>query len=115
MQGWKEVFAAPAGPPRRPFRPEQDTETPRDSGRWGRRLSRGVRGPRRRSGALGQLGLDGDVQVGLVEPAAGVGGAVPALEGDRADVLALLVVEDVEVGLREVGADLGGGTAEVDQ
>src|SRR5262249_14485568 len=33
-----------------------------------------------RSGAAGQLGLDGDGQVGLVHPAAGVGGAVPALQ-----------------------------------
>src|SRR5262245_32058454 len=43
----------------------------------------------RGSRAPGQLGLHRDGQVGLVQPAPGVGGAVPALQGDRADVLAL--------------------------
>src|SRR5205807_201043 len=67
------------------------------------------------SRAAGQLGPDGDVQISLVEPAAGVGGAVPALQRDGADVVALLVVEDLEVGGDEVVADLLGGAAEVDE
>src|SRR4051794_40223425 len=66
-----------------------------------------------RSGAAGQLGLDGNVQVGLVQPAAGVRRPVPALQGDGADVVAFLVVEDLEKRLGEVGADLGGGATEV--
>src|SRR5262249_34765281 len=63
----------------------------------------------------GQLGLDRDGQVGLVQPAPGVGGAVPALQRDGADVLALLVVEHLEEGRREVAAHLRRGAPEVEE
>src|SRR5262249_27360140 len=69
----------------------------------------------RNSRAAGELGLDGDGQIGLVEPAAGVGGAVPALQGDGAHVVAFFLVEDLEERLAEVGPDLRRGAAEVEQ
>src|SRR5262249_47761958 len=68
-----------------------------------------------RSAGAGELGAGGDGQVGLVHPPAGVGGAVPALQRDRADVVALLVVEHFKVRLGEAGAHLGRGAAEVDE
>jgi hypothetical protein len=40
---------------------------------------------------------------------------VPALQANRADGLALLVVEDLEEGGWEAGADLGRGTAQVNE
>src|SRR5205823_2950950 len=67
------------------------------------------------SRGAGELGADGDGEVGLMEPAAGVGGALPALQRDGADVVALLVVEQVEVGVGEAAADLGGGPADVEE
>src|SRR5262249_27655500 len=67
------------------------------------------------SGALRDLGGGGDVERGLVDPAARVRGAVPALERDGAGPLALLVVEHLEVGGGEAGADLRGRPAEEDQ
>src|SRR5215471_8281964 len=71
--------------------------------------------PSRASGRAGQLRLDGDGQGRLLNPATGVRGALPALQGDGADVSAFLVVEEVEVGLGEVATHLGGRAADVDQ
>ena len=49
------------------------------------------RGPHLRS--PGEFGFDGNDEIGLVHPAAGVGSAVPALQRDRADVVAFFFVE----------------------
>src|SRR5262249_53153937 len=71
--------------------------------------------PTTRPGRAGELGLDGAGQDALVRPARRDGGAVPALERGGADVPARLVVEHLEVRLREAAARLGRGAAEVDQ
>src|SRR5262249_35036769 len=119
MQGWWAEISPP------PIRPP-GAATPRRRSRNGTRNDPGPapfcprergRGSRRwpASGAAGQFGLHRDGEVALVLPAAGVGGAVPALQRNRPDVLALLVVEHLEVRLPEVGADLRGRAAEVDE
>src|SRR5262245_9588619 len=48
------------------------------------------------SGAAQHLGGRWDCQIGLVHPAAGIRRAMPALQRNRADVVALLVVENFE-------------------
>src|SRR5262249_30206912 len=68
-----------------------------------------------RSGALRQFGSCRDDQSGLLNPAAGIGGPVPALKGNAADVVSFLVVQYFKIGLRETGPDLGTRTAQVDQ
>src|SRR5207253_2881549 len=55
------------------------------------------------SSAASQFGLDREVEIGLVKPAAGIGGALPALQRDGANVVTLLVIENLEVSLTEVG------------
>src|SRR4051794_29939693 len=69
------------------------------------------------SPGLGDADADrgGHLQVGLVHPAAGVGGAVPALQRHGGDVLAFLVVEQLQERLGVAGADLGRGTAQVQE
>src|SRR5207247_982373 len=71
----------------------------------------------RRSGANGLHELRGHWQVecGLLHPAAGVGGTVPAFQADALDVFALLVVEQIEVRSGEASSHLGRGAAEVDE
>src|SRR5262249_48941931 len=80
----------------------------------------GSRGSRERSGmggsgAPGGRAARGHAQVGLVHPAAGIGGAMPALQGDRTDMLALFLVEHLEKRLGKTGTDLGRGPAKIQQ
>src|SRR6266404_7453408 len=69
----------------------------------------------RQLGAAGDLGGNRHVQVRQVHPATGVGCAMPTLQGDRADVVALLVVEDFKEGAGEAGPDLRRGAAKIEQ
>src|ERR1700722_6957634 len=98
---------------------QRDMKTPRERFLSREQRFRGVqsrdqREKDRRSSAAGQFCLDGDVQVGLMHPPAGVRRAVPALQRDGTHVVAFFVVENLEKGRREVGAYLGGRPAEVD-
>src|SRR5262249_44000607 len=61
----------------------------------------------RRSRTAGDLDQAGNGQWRLVHPAAGIRSAMPALQRDGADLLAFLVVEDLEVSLNEAGPHLG--------
>src|SRR5262249_42758435 len=70
--------------------------------------------PRSLGSALHQLrGWYGEV--GLQEPPPGVRRAVPALQRDAADMLALLVVKHFEEGFDETRANLGRRSAEIDE
>src|SRR5579875_3425433 len=62
---------------------------------------RGFRSARavRASRAAGQFCLDGDSEVGLMHPTAGVRSAVPALQRNRTNTITLFVVKDFEEGL----------------
>ena len=50
-----------------------------------------------------------------MDPAAGVGGSLPGVQGNRPDVVPLLLVEQLEEGTDIALAYLGRGSAEVDQ
>jgi hypothetical protein len=50
-----------------------------------------------------------------MHPAARVGCAVPALQGDAADVVALLIVQQFKVAGAKIRANLSGGTAQENQ
>src|SRR5438067_13001685 len=67
------------------------------------------------SSAAGQLHPYGNVEIGLVHPPAGIGSAVPALQRDGANVVALFVIEHFKEGVLEAGADLSRGAPEVEQ
>src|SRR5262249_5650104 len=67
------------------------------------------------SSALSDLGGSRDVQRSLVDPAASGRGGVPALERDRADLIAFLILEYFKERAGETGTHLRGGTAEEDE
>src|SRR5262249_34400532 len=48
------------------------------------------------SSRLRQLGFGGNIQIRLVQPPPGIGSAVPALQRDRAHVLAFFLVQNLE-------------------
>src|SRR5947209_3994018 len=66
-------------------------------------------------GALSDLGGGGDIQRCLMNPPAGIRCPVPALERDGTDLIAFLVIENLEERAGKAGTNLGGRTAQVYQ
>src|SRR5438132_10311439 len=60
-----------------------------------------------------EVGRDRHFQQGVMEPAAGVGSALPALEHQRPDMVSFFFIENFRECRGHAGTHLGHGTAEV--
>jgi hypothetical protein len=67
------------------------------------------------SGGLRQFLGHGDIQVGLMDPASGVGSPVPALERHARDVLAFLIIKHFEESSPQAAPHLRGRAVQVQQ
>src|SRR5439155_15612518 len=81
----------------------------------GRQKAVSWHGPGQSGAASQNLADEGNIEVGLVEPTAGVRRSVPALQRDRADVVPFFLVENFEKSLLKTGANLGRGSAKIQQ